>query len=70
MRGNAHARRDIEGLDAVSISAVAYMETLQEVRANAELRALKRFMLNRVSGMRISLPALVSWASLACARVP
>ena len=47
MRGNAHARRVIEGLDAFSISTVTYMEILQGIRNNAELRALKRFMVNR-----------------------
>ena len=47
MRGNAHARRVLEGLDAFSISAVTYMEILQGVRDNAELRALKRFMVSR-----------------------
>jgi predicted nucleic acid-binding protein len=47
LRGHAHARRVIEGLGAFSISAVTYMEILQGVRDNVELRALKRFMVNR-----------------------
>ena len=47
MRGHARARRIIQGMDAFSISAVTYMEILQGIRDNAELRALKQFLVNR-----------------------
>jgi len=47
MRGQAQAKRVVDGLGAFRISAVTYMEILQGVRSNAELRALKQFMVNR-----------------------
>jgi predicted nucleic acid-binding protein len=47
MRGHEHARRLINDLDAFAISAVTYMEILQGVRDNSELRALKQFMVSR-----------------------
>ena len=45
MRGHAHARRVIESLDAFGVSAVTYMEIVQGVRNNGELRTLKQFMI-------------------------
>ena len=47
MRGHAHAGRVIDDLGAFSISAVTYMEILQGIRNNAELRTFKRFMVSR-----------------------
>lgn len=47
MRGNARAKVVVDALEAFSISAVTYMEILQGIRNNAELRALKQFMVNR-----------------------
>ena len=47
MRGHARAKRVIDDLSGFAISAVTYMELLQGIRDNAELRALKQFMVNR-----------------------
>jgi predicted nucleic acid-binding protein len=47
MRGNAHARRVLDGLGSFCISAVTYMEILQGIRDGEELRALKQFMVTR-----------------------
>jgi predicted nucleic acid-binding protein len=47
MRGHARAKRVVDDLGSFAISAVTYMEILQGIRDNAELRALKQFMVSR-----------------------
>ena len=51
LRGKGSARAAVEACSSVEISAVAYMELLQGVRSNAELRLLRRTV--RRSGWRI-----------------
>ena len=47
MRGHERAKRVVDGLGRFRISGVTYMEILQGLRNQAELRELKRFMVNR-----------------------
>lgn len=47
MRGHDGAKRIVDGLGRFRVSAVTYMEVLQGLRDNTELRELKRFMANR-----------------------
>lgn len=42
MRGNANARRVIEGLPSFSVSVVTYMELVQGMRHRRELTALRQ----------------------------
>lgn len=51
LRGKGSARAAVEACSSVEISAVTYMELLQGVRSNAELRLLRRTV--RRSGWRI-----------------
>ena len=51
LRGKGSARAAVEACSSVEISAVTYMELLQGVRSNAELRLLRRTV--RSSGWRI-----------------
>ena len=51
LRGKDSARAAVEACSSVEISAVTYMELLQGVRSNAELRLLRRTV--RRSGWRI-----------------
>ena len=51
LRGKGSARTAVEACSSVEISAVTYMELLQGVRSNAELRLLRRTV--RRSGWRI-----------------
>ena len=47
MRGNARAQRVIDDLGRFEISAVTYMEVLQGIRNQGELRTFKRFLVER-----------------------
>jgi predicted nucleic acid-binding protein len=47
MRGNAKAKKAIDNIESVSISSVVYMEILQGIRNNNELKELKYFLRKR-----------------------
>ena len=51
LRGKSSARAALEACPSVELSAITYMELLQGVRDNAELRLLRRTV--RLSGWRI-----------------
>lgn len=42
LRGNSRARRFLEGLDSIRLSAVTYMELVQGMRNKRELMVLRR----------------------------
>ncbi len=47
MRGNPRAKRALDELGQFEISAVTYMEVLQGIRNQDELRSFKRFLVGR-----------------------
>ena len=51
LRGKSSAKAAVEACPSVELSAITYMELLQGVRSNAELRLLRRTV--RLNGWRI-----------------